>query len=31
MAIQPIDKFCQTLNPTVKSALALASIGSTDS
>ncbi len=30
MAIQPIDKFCQTLNPTVKSALALASIGSTE-
>ncbi len=29
MALQPIDKFCETLNPTVKSALTIASVGST--
>ena len=29
MAIQPIDKFCETLDPIVKNAVTIASIGST--
>ncbi len=29
MALQPIDKFCETLNPVVKNAVMLASVGST--
>jgi len=29
MSEQPIDKFCETLNPTVKNAVTLASVGST--
>ena len=29
MAVQPIDKFCETLDPVVKNAVTLASVGST--
>ena len=29
MAIQPIDKFCENLDPIVKNAVTLASVGST--
>ena len=29
MAVQPIDKFCETLDPIVKRAVTLASVGST--
>ena len=29
MAYQPIDKFCETLDPVVKNAVTLASVGST--